>query len=203
MVYAPMAGPRPSALRRTVPPPAPALPAGPASPAAPALPTGPAARTTRGVVYRRMGEAFFLPDGDRFVATELTRGPWDPGAQHAGPPAALLGRAVERFGTREDVQVVRVTFEILLQVPIAPLEIATTLLRGADNGEWAGAPPSTDGPEVSRARGFRTRTPAPPLDGGVAGRRPGPGQGDPEPAAPPGPEHGEPLRFFPTRHKIG
>jgi len=41
--------------------------------------------------------AFFLPEGDdRFVATELGRGPWSPGHQHAGPPSALLARAIER-----------------------------------------------------------------------------------------------------------
>ena len=35
---------------------------------------------------------------DRFDSSANTRGPWDPGSQHAGPPAALLGRAVEKFG---------------------------------------------------------------------------------------------------------
>ena len=37
----------------------------------------------------RVPESFYEPDGDHYVATELTRGPWDPGAQHAGPPAAV------------------------------------------------------------------------------------------------------------------
>ena len=37
----------------------------------------------------------YEPDGDRFVPTGLTRGPWDRGFQHAGPPAALLAHAVE------------------------------------------------------------------------------------------------------------
>ncbi len=41
-----------------------------------------------------MPDAFYERDGERFLATELTRGPWDPDAQHAGPPAALLGRDV-------------------------------------------------------------------------------------------------------------
>ena len=31
------------------------------------------------------------PTAGRLVPSELTRGPWDPGAQHAGPPSALLG----------------------------------------------------------------------------------------------------------------
>jgi Acyl-CoA thioesterase C-terminal domain len=46
----------------------------------------------------RVPESFYEPEGDLYVATELTRGPWDAGAQHAGPPAALIGREVERLG---------------------------------------------------------------------------------------------------------
>jgi hypothetical protein len=146
-----------------------------------------------------MSEAFFLPDGDRFVATELTRGPWDAGAQHAGPPAGLLGRAVERFGTRDDVQVVRVSFEILRRVPIAPLEITTTLLRGGRSVEVVGASLSEDGTEVMRATAVRIRTVEAPPDGEAGGMPPGVGRGGVgEREVPAGPEHGEPLRFFPT-----
>jgi len=29
---------------------------------------------------------FFVPDGDGFVATVSTRGPWSPTHQHGGPP---------------------------------------------------------------------------------------------------------------------
>ena len=68
-----------------------------------------------------MPESFYEADGDRYLATELTRGPWDPGAQHAGPPAALLGREIERLEDGEEFQVGRVTCEILRSVPIAPL----------------------------------------------------------------------------------
>ena len=39
---------------------------------------------------------FYVSEGGRFVSTELTRGPWDPDAQHAGPPAALIARELER-----------------------------------------------------------------------------------------------------------
>src|SRR5262249_60709561 len=57
------------------------------------------ARSADGVARRRgMKErtAFFLPDGDdRFVATEHGRGPWRLGHLHAGPPSALLARAIE------------------------------------------------------------------------------------------------------------
>ena len=33
-----------------------------------------------------MPDFFYEPDGELYRSTELTRGPWDPGAQHAGPP---------------------------------------------------------------------------------------------------------------------
>src|SRR5206468_551060 len=40
-----------------------------------------------------MSEALFVLEGERFLPTELCRGPWSPDAQHGGPPAALLARA--------------------------------------------------------------------------------------------------------------
>ena len=155
-----------------------------------------------------MDDAFFIPDGERFVATELTRGPWDPGAQHAGPPAALLGRAVERFGSRPDVRVVRLTFEILRQVPIAALDLETTLLRGGRSIEVIGASLSSAGTEVMRVTGVRIRTVDPPGDGAAAGAGGpdgvlGPALSVEDLKVPPGPEHGEPLHFFPTRHGVG
>ena len=53
-------------------------------------------------------------DGDaRVVPSELTRGPWDPNAQHAGPPSALLARALERCEPREGARIGRITVEIL------------------------------------------------------------------------------------------
>ena len=66
-------------------------------------------------------------------ATELTRGPWDASSQHAGPPAALIGREIERcrgIGERpEDRHVGRVTYEILAPVPIAPLRVSAEVTR--------------------------------------------------------------------------
>ena len=45
-------------------------------------------------------EAMFVPDGDGgVVATILTQGPWDPGSQYGGCPAALLTWAAERVPT--------------------------------------------------------------------------------------------------------
>ncbi len=81
--------------------------------------------------------AFFERIGEqRFLATEHTRGPWDPAAQHAGPPAALLGRAVEeRPGARTDMRIARITYEILRPVPIGQVEITTRVLRAGRSTE--------------------------------------------------------------------
>ena len=71
-----------------------------------------------------MSESFYVPDGDGgYLATELTRGPWDPGSQHAGPPSALLGREIERLEGGEGFQVARVNLEILRPVPIGPVSV--------------------------------------------------------------------------------
>jgi hypothetical protein len=78
---------------------------------------------------RRVFDAFYERDGDRFRATELTRGPWDPGAQHAGPPAALLAYAMEALPEAEGFQVGRITCEILRSVPIAPVRVQARVVR--------------------------------------------------------------------------
>ena len=46
-------------------------------------------------------DAFFLPTRDGYQATDLTRGPWDPHSQHAGPPTALIGREIERLAASD------------------------------------------------------------------------------------------------------
>ncbi|MEU9039202.1 thioesterase family protein [Streptomyces sp. NPDC048352] len=115
--------------------------------------------------YERLGEG-------RFLATEATRGPWDPDAQHAGPPAALLGRAVEeRPGARDDMRVARITYEILRPVPIGELEVTTSVLRagrGTELVEAALAPAGGAAP-VMLARALRIRVAAEPVPAVVPG----------------------------------
>lgn len=77
-------------------------------------------------------EAFFESRGPgRFRATELTRGPWDVNAQHAGPPAALLARALEQSPGAG--QVVRVTVEILRPVALGDVEVSAEVIRPGRN----------------------------------------------------------------------
>ena len=140
-----------------------------------------------------MSEAFFEALGpDRFRATALTRGPWDPGLQHAGPPAALLGRSVERHGERSGLQVARITFDIVRPLPIAELQVTTRLLRGGRSVELVEATLRAGEAEVMRATALRIRTAELDLPAGLT---PGPRL--------PGPAAGRALPFFPTGQDVG
>lgn len=130
---------------------------------------------------------------DRFVPSENTRGPWSADSQHAGPPAALLGRAVQtRTGAREDMRLARITFEITSPVPLKPLTVETRVLREGRSVEFVEASLTPEGGrEVMRARALRIRT----LPGSVP-------QKTPEPEVPgPGTARTEP--FFPVPWDVG
>ena len=101
-------------------------------------------------------DAFFIPlDDDRFESTEHTIGPWNMESQHAGPPSALIGRAIERVGEHPDFHVARITFEILRPVPIAPLTVSARVVRPGRNVELVEASLATDENEVMKARAWR------------------------------------------------
>jgi hypothetical protein len=66
----------------------------------------------------------------RVHSTDHTTGPWAAGLQHAGPPSALLTRAVRRLGgLPERALPARLTFDILSPVPVADLVVAARTLR--------------------------------------------------------------------------
>ena len=77
----------------------------------------------------------YEPDGEHFIPTGLTRGPWDPGFQHAGPPAALLARAVEQAAGVAPGQAGRLGYDILRPIPLAPHRVETRTLRPGRNVE--------------------------------------------------------------------
>ena len=140
-----------------------------------------------------MSGAFYLRDGDRYRATELTRGPWDPGAQHAGPPAALLAREIERLDPDPDFQVARITIEILRSVPIGAVSVSATLQRPGKRVQLIAASlRGGDGEELMRASAWRLRSAALELADPV-----------PREATPPGPELGRRSDFFPTGQEAG
>lgn len=68
--------------------------------------------------------AYTALDAHRFRASELTRGPWHPEHQHAGPPIALVCRAVEQAASAHGLtQLSRLTANLLRPVPIGELVV--------------------------------------------------------------------------------
>jgi hypothetical protein len=138
-------------------------------------------------------DAFYERDGDRFISTELTRGPWDPDSQHAGPPAALIGRALEAHPGIEDGHVGRVTYEILRPVPIAPLRVAVDTIRPGRKVELLTASLLDEaGEELVRANAWRIRSERVDLPEGI-----------PSPAPPSSLADGRHKEFFPTGQDTG
>lgn len=122
--------------------------------------------------------AFYVRDGDLFAATGWTRGPWDPSCQHAGPPAALLARAVEHCpGIGDgpaDRHVGRITCEILAPVPIAALRVEAEVTRGGRRVDMVEATLSlADGAPVIRARAWRLLRREIELAAGISSADPG------------------------------
>jgi Thioesterase-like superfamily len=146
-----------------------------------------------------MPDSFYVPDGDVYFATELTRGPWDPGAQHAGPPAALIAREIERLGDGRvggegpPAVVGRLTYEIVRSVPIAPVRVTAEVVRPGRRVELVGATLSDEQREpLIRALGWRLRTDSVefvPPESSVP--------------QPPPPAAGEPGEFFHTGYDVG
>lgn len=108
-----------------------------------------------------MAEAFFLPtdDPERFVASPHTEGPWGAGLQHAGPPAALVTRAIEAAPSTVEgpTQIARLTVEILGAVPVAELTVRAAVTRPGRSVELVEAEASAAGRPVMTARAWRIR----------------------------------------------
>jgi hypothetical protein len=70
-------------------------------------------------------DPIFRREGDLFVPSGHTRGPWDPGSQHGGAPAALLAEAIRQEG----MHVARLAYEFAGPVPLEPLRVQTRVVR--------------------------------------------------------------------------
>ena len=123
-------------------------------------------------------DAVFVRDGDRYLATDLARGPWDPGALHGGAPAALLAHVITAGVPDPELRLARLTCEFLRPVPAGPLAARVELVRpGRRVTLLDGALLDPEGSEVARARALllrpsglaATAVVAPPFPGPEAG----------------------------------
>jgi hypothetical protein len=141
--------------------------------------------------------SYYVPLGaDRYRSTELCAGPWDASAQHGGPPAALLARAMDaEAGPGSGLGLfARLSFEFLGPIPVAELSVKVETVRPGRRISLHEATLS-DGRDrpVMLCRAWRI------LKSGVAL----PKDLRPERRALPGPEKGEEKPFFEAAPEIG
>jgi hypothetical protein len=116
---------------------------------------GAAARDPQGAALTDAVEPIFRREGEWFVPTGHSRGPWDPGSQHGGAPAALLAEAVREPA----MHVARLTYDFTGPVAVGrPLRIETRLVRPGGRLQMIEADLlDEDGAAVVRARAVRLR----------------------------------------------
>jgi Thioesterase-like superfamily len=100
--------------------------------------------------------AFFLQHDDGYVATQATQGPWDPGAMHGGPVAALVAtlltdRAPELSPT---LRLARLSVDFLGALPLGELTASVTVPRPGRRVALLEATLSAAGRSVAIGRGW-------------------------------------------------
>jgi hypothetical protein len=132
-----------------------------------------------------MPNALFVGDGTVFHPTGLTRSFWSDEAQHGGPPAGLLGRAIEQTPSVIPMQVVRLSVDLFREVPVSlPLAVETTVVRDGRRIQVVDAEIIAAGRTVARASGLKIRTTDVPVPSVNAAWD-----------TPPGPEDAEAVTF--------
>ena len=97
-----------------------------------------------------MPEAFFTVDGDSYLPSAMTRGPWGAGmgGQIVG---GLLGWGIERSGIDPDFQPARLTVDLLRPALQEPVQIQTSVLREGRRIKLVDGVLVQDGKAVARA----------------------------------------------------
>ena len=129
--------------------------------------------------------AIYRIDGDRVVTSSDAAGPWDPGMQHGSAPAALVVWAAEAIPTREPMGIARVTVDLMRPVPVAPLTLATEVLREGRKIQLCAVRLYAEGVLTVSATVLKIKSQAltlPPGVGDQAVELPGPDQSQHEPA---------------------
>ena len=142
-------------------------------------------------------QSVFERDGDAYVPTALANGPWDEGALHGGPTAALFAHLCERAVglTPEPLRLARLSVDLLRPVPTAPLRAEVRIARPGRKVDWVDAVLWAGDVEVARASALRMRTLPVALPDGVDPWSRG-ATGDPRFDR--GPQEAEPRRPLPV-----
>src|SRR5271165_3333934 len=103
------------------------------------------------------GAALFRRDRDLFVPTRYTEGPWDPGAQFGGAPAALIATLIDETPSLVAMQVARLTIDLLRPVPVEPLAVNVRVVREGKKIQVLEASMLSGETEVVRCSALRIR----------------------------------------------
>jgi hypothetical protein len=118
----------------------------------------------------RPDSAYSSSDDRRFEASVLTRGPWHPDHQHAGPPTALVCRAIEHAAAADGLtHLGRLTANLLRPVPIGVCEVAVAADYVGRNAGHYSARLVAAGKEVARFTALMQREDGLPVPAGTAG----------------------------------
>lgn len=132
--------------------------------------------------------AYTSHDGARWRASSLTRGPWDETHQHAGPPSALVCRAIERAAAPDGLtHLGRLTGNLLRPVPIGECRVDVVADYIGRNAGHYSARLLAAGKEVARFTALMQREVELPLPAGIPGH--------PLPQAPRPPARSAPCRM--------
>ncbi len=103
-------------------------------------------------------DAFYFTtrDGVWFQPTELTRGPWDADACHAGPPIALVVRALERLIPHH--RFARLSVDLIRPIPMAGFTVEVEVERAGRSMTLASARILDDEKVFARASALHLRT---------------------------------------------
>ena len=133
--------------------------------------------------------AYAAIDGNTYRSSALTRGPWHPDHQHAGPPTALVCRAVERAALEHGLtHISRLTANLLRPVPIGELAVEVAADYVGRNAGHFSARLIAGEKEVARFTALAQRENDVKLPDDLPGH--------PAPLAPQGPEE-SPIATFP------
>lgn len=141
----------------------------------------------------RPTSAYLKLENGAYQSSLLTRGPWHPQHQHAGPPIALVCRAVESVAASHGLShVSRLTANLLRPVPIDELAVEVAADYVGRNAGHFSARLMAKGKEVARFTALAQREIDVPVPDALPGH--------PLPTAPQGPED-SPLAIFPFASK--
>lgn len=104
-------------------------------------------------------DSYYRPLGDgRYLPTLHAQGAWQAHEQHMAPVSGLLMHCLEEFNPRPDLQVGRVTYDILGLIPAAESVVECRTVRRGRTIELDEATMSVGGRPVVRATAWRLAT---------------------------------------------